>query len=101
MISDTHKLEASYSGKYTSTPINKELWNVKYDFSITSKISKVISFKVADFYKFNILFDLSILDMTLSLPSVKFVHPQALYRNSSERNVTNPYKLPFDLKLEA
>ena len=39
--------------------------------------------------------------MTLSLPSVKFVHPQALYRNSSERTGANPYKLPFDVKLEA
>jgi hypothetical protein len=38
--------------------------------------------------------------MTLSLPSVKFVHPQALYRNSSERTGANPYKLPFDVKFE-
>lgn len=40
--------------------------------------------------------------MTLSLPSVKFVHPQALFRNHALRqsNSTIP-KLPFDMKLEA
>ena len=40
--------------------------------------------------------------MTLSLPSVKFVHPQALYRNHVMRqsNATIP-KLAFDMKLEA
>lgn len=39
--------------------------------------------------------------MTLSLPTVKFVHPQALYRNFSERTGANPYKLPFDVKFES
>ncbi len=101
MIKDTHKLVASYSGKYTSAPSDKELWHVKYDFIIKSKISKVISFTVADFYEFNILFDLSVLDMTLSMPSMIFVHPQALYRNFSEKTDANPYKLPFDVKFEA
>ena len=38
--------------------------------------------------------------MTLSLPTVKFVHPQALFRNFSERTDANPSKLPFDVKLE-
>lgn len=40
--------------------------------------------------------------MTLSLPSVKFVHPQALFKNHALRqsNATIP-KLPFDMKLEA
>ena len=101
LIEDTHSLEASYSGSYTSAAIDKELWQVKYDFTFASKISKAISFTVADFYKFKISFDLSILDMTLSLPTVKFVHPQALYRNFSEKTGANPYKLPFDVKLES
>ena len=38
LIEDTHSLEASYSGSYTSAPIDKELWQVNYDFTFTSKI---------------------------------------------------------------
>jgi len=87
---------------YKSAPVSQELWQLKYDLNILCKFNEALTFKISDFYEYKIIFDLNLIDVTLSLPSVKFVHPQALYRNHLMRqsNASIP-KLPFDMKLEA
>ena len=52
-------------------------------------------------YKIEIIFELYMLDLGITLPKVIFVHPQALFRNATRKTYNNPYELPFDLKLEA
>ena len=101
-LNEIHTFTLKYSGSYKSAPVSQELWQLKYDLNILCKFNEALTFKISDFYEYKIIFDLNLIDVTLSLPSVKFVHPQALYRNHVMRqsNASIP-QLPFDMKLEA
>ena len=67
-----------------------------------SILQEVVTITFADVYKVSIKFKLMILDLLVYLPGVKYVHPQALYRNFMARmNDPSVQVLPFDLKLEA
>ena len=101
-LNEIHTFTLKYSGTYESIPVSQELWHLKYDFNIQCKFNEVLTFLISDFYQYTITFNLNLIDVTLSLPSLKFVHPQALYRNHVMRlsDASIP-KLPFDIKLEA
>lgn len=79
-ITETHTVTAKYTGTYSSTAVDYELWNFSYLLHLLFTFNEHVVINIAGLYDFKIDFTLELIDMDLT-PGIRYVHPQALLRS--------------------